>query len=141
MCITQVTSFRVGDKLYDTEIDAVEAALKNIAAKLLREHPDNLYAGLLKHGEEIGVLIDKKRLLSRTAPATVEGPLEAVPPSVPPSQGSSAQTYGGPRPNRIIVTHNEPWSNEDGTQKGFSRPLSPPHPTYDHVNDRPVRRG
>lgn len=115
MCITQVTSFRVGDKLYDNEIEAVEAALKSIAAKLLRDHPSDMYSGLLKYGEEIGVLIDRKRMLAPRGTATTEAFQEAVPPSVPPSQGSSARG-GGVVSNIVIGDH-------DATQASLRRRL------------------
>lgn len=46
MCVEKVQAFKHGGKLFDTEIQAQEAALASIAAELSKEHSANYAAGL-----------------------------------------------------------------------------------------------
>lgn len=59
MCITKVESFGYAGKLYDTEIEAVRAALTEIGARLLKDHHSNMIVGLTEMGKDIGQLAER----------------------------------------------------------------------------------
>lgn len=64
MCIEQVPAFRHAGKLYDTELKAVEAALQELGATLVRDHSASLAVGLIKHREALTRLLGRHQELS-----------------------------------------------------------------------------
>lgn len=56
MCIEKVLSYQFAGKLYPNEIDAVKAALGEIATRIIRDHSTNPFEGLLKHGADVSHL-------------------------------------------------------------------------------------
>lgn len=73
MCITKVESFGYGGKLYDTELEAVRAALTEIGARLLKDHHSNMIVGLTEMGKDIG------QLAERHSELTIEAVERAIP--------------------------------------------------------------
>lgn len=73
MCITKVESFGYAGKLYDTEIEAVRAALTEIGARLLKDHHSNMIVGLTEYGKDIG------ELAARLSELTIEAMERAAP--------------------------------------------------------------
>lgn len=72
MCITETTSYRYGDKLYDTELKAVEGALQDLGSMLVKEHSANLAAGLIQHREKLEYLLNRYHVLSPPTPTATE---------------------------------------------------------------------
>jgi hypothetical protein len=68
MCaIEEVRSYRYAGKHYDTELEAVTAALTEIGTRIIRDHHHNPVEGLLKYGNDIGEL--RARYAALTLPA------------------------------------------------------------------------
>lgn len=64
MCIEQVPAFRHAGKLYDTELKAVEAAIQDIGATIVKEHSASVHIGLVKHREALTRLLGRHQELS-----------------------------------------------------------------------------
>jgi len=60
MCIEEVTAFRVDDKLYSSELDAIAAAIQNIGQDLMKSYSSKPFEGLLHHGKRIGELVARR---------------------------------------------------------------------------------
>lgn len=59
MCIEKTESFRFAGKLYETEKDAIEAALSEIGSKIVKEHHANPAKGLLTHADDLVPLLTR----------------------------------------------------------------------------------
>ena len=79
MCITKVESFDFAGKLYPTELEAVTAALNEIATSIVKQHSAHPLAGIMAHADALPGLLTRYRDLSApdTAPAE-ERPSEKV---------------------------------------------------------------
>lgn len=62
MTITKVESFQYAGKLYDTELKAVEAAIQDIAAKIMKEFSGSIAVGVIHYRDELIPLLDLHRL-------------------------------------------------------------------------------
>lgn len=86
MCIEKVMSYQWAGKLYATELEAVKAALSEIATKLVKDYSTKPLEGLIALGEDISALRARYLELSPTATATATAsekvagePMEAQP--------------------------------------------------------------
>jgi len=59
MCIEQVNAWRHGDALFNTEREAVEAALKEYAQRLMREHSSDPFVGLVGMTDKLVPLLQR----------------------------------------------------------------------------------
>jgi len=71
MCIKQVEAWQHGDALFNSEREAVEAALKEYAGKLFREHSSDPFAGLVGMTEKLVPLLQRYEVLTAEARAPV----------------------------------------------------------------------
>lgn len=59
MCITKVTAFEHAGKLFSTEEEALKAALKDIAADLMKDHSAKLDVGLLAMSGKLRTVLER----------------------------------------------------------------------------------
>ena len=59
MCIEQVNAWRHGDALFNTEREAVEAALREYAQRLMREHSSDPFVGLVGMTDKLVPLLQR----------------------------------------------------------------------------------
>ena len=59
MCIKQVQAWQHGDALFNSEREAVEAALRECAQKLMREHSSDPFVGLVGMTEKLVPLLQR----------------------------------------------------------------------------------
>lgn len=74
MCIEKVMSYQWAGKLYATELEAVKAALSEIATKLVKDYSTKPLEGLIALGEDISALRARYLELSPTPTATATAP-------------------------------------------------------------------
>ncbi|PQM29438.1 hypothetical protein CVO77_00425 [Sphingopyxis lindanitolerans] len=72
MCVTKVTAFEHAGKLFTTEEDALKAALKDIAEKLMKEHSAALHTGLLAHSDQLRSVLAALDVIERAKPVAAE---------------------------------------------------------------------
>ncbi len=78
MCIQQVQAWQHGSALFNSEVEAVEAALKEYAQKLMREHSSDPFTGLVGMTDKLVPLLQRYEAL--TAPDTAPNkPLRDLP--------------------------------------------------------------
>lgn len=82
MCIEQVPAFRHAGKLYDSELKAVEAAIQDIGALIVKEHSASIHVGLVKNREALARLLTRHQELS---------------PDPTPTEAASADGTGEPK--------------------------------------------
>lgn len=70
MCIEKVMSYQWAGKLYATELEAVKAALSEIATKLVKDYSTKPLEGLIALGGDISALRARYLELSPTPTAT-----------------------------------------------------------------------
>lgn len=92
MCITKVESFDFAGKLYPTELEAVTAALTEIATSIVKQHSAHPLQGLLHHGEELPNLLRRYSDLCVPGKATEVTSEE----SQKGPKGTQATVYGYP---------------------------------------------
>jgi hypothetical protein len=63
MCIKQVQAWQHGEALFNTELEAVEAALQEYAQKLFRDHSSNPMAGLVDMTDKLVPLLQRYKAL------------------------------------------------------------------------------
>lgn len=73
MCVEKVPAWSHGDKLYRTEEDALKAALKDIADRLMKEHSAALDKGLLSQSDALRSVLERLAVIEKARP------LEAMP--------------------------------------------------------------
>lgn len=72
MCITKVESFDFAGKLYPTELDAISAALTEIATSIVKQHSAHPLQGLMEHAEKLpGLLMRHQQLTNPDTPTEV----------------------------------------------------------------------
>ena len=74
MCIEQVNAWRHGDALFNTEREAVEAALREYAQRLMREHSSDPFVGLVGMTDKLVPLLQRYAEL-QPSPVTATGPV------------------------------------------------------------------
>lgn len=67
MCIEKVMSYQWAGKLYATELEAVKAALSEIATRLVKDYSTKPLEGLLALGQDISALRERYIALSPAA--------------------------------------------------------------------------
>lgn len=72
MCVTKVTAFEHAGKLFTTEEDALKAALKDIAERLMKEHSAALHTGLLAHSVQLRSVLNALDAIERAKPKAAE---------------------------------------------------------------------
>lgn len=72
MCITKVTAFSHAGKLFLTEEEALKAALKDIADRLMKEHSAALHVGLLAESEALRSVLDRLEAIEEAKPKAEE---------------------------------------------------------------------
>lgn len=70
MCIEKVMSYQWAGKLYATELEAVKAALSEIATRLVKDYSTKPLEGLIALGEDISALRARYLELAPTGTAT-----------------------------------------------------------------------
>ena len=71
MCIEQVNAWRHGDALFNTEREAVEAALREYAQRLMREHSSDPFVGLVGMTDKLVPLLQRYAELNDAVPSPV----------------------------------------------------------------------
>jgi len=74
MCIEQVNAWRHGDALFNTEREAVEAALREYAQRLMREHSSDPFVGLVGMTDKLVPLLQRYAEFL-PSPVTATGPV------------------------------------------------------------------
>lgn len=69
MCITKVESYRYGDKHYNTELEAIDAALESVGCRIVKDHAHNPIKGILEHADKLTPLLIRREALVRTGVA------------------------------------------------------------------------
>lgn len=73
MCVvTKVPAWSHGDKLFRTEEDALKAALKGIADRLMKEHSAALDKGLLANSEKLRSVLERLDKIEQAKPKEEE---------------------------------------------------------------------
>lgn len=78
MCIQQVQAWQHGSALFNSEVEAVEAALKEYAQKLMREHSSDPFAGLVGMTDKLVPLLQRYDVLMNQSPHVVAAPLHGL---------------------------------------------------------------
>lgn len=78
MCIEKVMSYQWAGKLYATELEAVKAALSEIATRLVKDYSTKPLEGLLALGQDISPLRERYLALA-PAPISTESASEKEP--------------------------------------------------------------
>ena len=73
MCIEQVNAWRHGDALFNTEREAVEAALREYAQRLMREHSSDPFVGLVGMTDKLVPLLQRYDELNAPQSVTATG--------------------------------------------------------------------
>jgi len=68
MCIQKVTAFSHAGKLFLTEKEALKAALKDIADRLMKDHSAALHVGLLAESEALRSVLDRLAAIEEAKP-------------------------------------------------------------------------
>jgi hypothetical protein len=72
MCVTKVTAFEHAGKLFTTEEDALKAALKDIADRLMKDHSAALNVGLLAESEALRSVLMRLDAIEKAKPVAAE---------------------------------------------------------------------
>lgn len=72
MCVTKVTAFEHAGKLFTTEEDALKAALKDIADRLMKDHSAALHTGLLAESEPLRSVLERLDVIEKAKPKCAE---------------------------------------------------------------------
>lgn len=72
MCVTKVTAFSHAGKLFLTEEEALKAALKDIADRLMKDHSAALHVGLLAESEALRSVLDRLAAIEMLKPVAAE---------------------------------------------------------------------
>lgn len=72
MCITKVTAFSHAGKLFLTEEEALKAALKDIADRLMKDHSAALHVGLLAESSALRSVLDRLAAIEKSKPVAAE---------------------------------------------------------------------
>lgn len=59
MCIEKVEAFKVDGVYYEDERDAVEAKLKKLGTRLLKEYPSDIAQGLIDLRDELTITLQR----------------------------------------------------------------------------------
>lgn len=126
MCIKKTESWAYDGKLYQSEAEAVNAALKTIGSKIISQFSAHPHEGLLAFRDELLELLPLAKYekpIDTTSPESQKGPADAKP------EGTRDKTAEGPawsplrfdqRGNRVIVFH-----DLNSTNKGIIRRTEP----------------
>lgn len=69
MCITEVTSYKVGDKLFENEDEAINFKLDLIGQKIMKNYSHDAAQGILDNREEIMYILN--RIEAKQHPAEI----------------------------------------------------------------------
>lgn len=68
MCVKKVQAWDHAGKLFTTEEDALKAALKDIADRLMKDHSAALHAGLLAESEPLRSVLERLDVIENAKP-------------------------------------------------------------------------
>lgn len=74
MCIKQKTAWAFAGHNYDTELEAVKAAIDSMGKKLIKDHANNPGQGLIENDELPGLLLRYRELTATPEVASTESP-------------------------------------------------------------------